>query len=86
MGKLVLATFIQLVISIQALAGDGNIYTLYRGSAAANSSASRIHIATFDANESEEYNRENCFIAAELFMKQPGVLVRYWCEKGRYKQ
>jgi hypothetical protein len=46
----------------------------------------RMHIATFDAEEGEEYNRENCQIAQDLFQKQPGVKVRYWCEMGRYRK
>jgi len=29
---------------------------------------------------------ENCQIAAELFKKQQGVTVKYWCEKGIYKK
>lgn len=45
----------------------------------------RIHVATFDAAETEAYNSENCRIAAELFQQQPNVKVRYWCEKGRYR-
>lgn len=45
-------------------------YTLYRSSV---TGPMRIHIATFDSNDGIEYNR------------QPGVKVRYWCEKGRYR-
>jgi hypothetical protein len=44
----------------------------------------RIHVATFDAKESESYNRENCQEAARLFAAQPSVTARYFCEKGRY--
>lgn len=62
---------------------DSVIYTLYRSSAAAEM---RIHLATFDAAETEAYNRENCQIAAGLFQAQSGVVVRYWCEKGRYRK
>lgn len=44
-------------------------------------------MATFDANDAgPDYNRENCAIAARLFMAQPGVTVRYWCEAGRYRE
>lgn len=57
-------------------------YTLYRSSAIAEM---RIHVASFDAADGEGYNNENCRIAAELFAEQPGVTVRYWCEKGRFK-
>jgi hypothetical protein len=45
----------------------------------------RIHVATFDAGDGEDYNRENCEIARSLFRVQPGVLVKYWCEIGRYR-
>ena len=58
-------------------------YTLYRGSAA--DTRLRVHVATFDAADGDEYNRDNCRIAADLFAKQPGVVVRYWCEKGRFR-
>jgi len=46
----------------------------------------RLHIATFDAAEKEEYNRENCDVAQKLFGAQPGVKTRFWCEKGRYRR
>jgi hypothetical protein len=64
-----------------------HVYTLYRssaGSSAANARL-RVHVATFDAADGDEYNRENCWIAADLFARQPGVTVRYWCEKGRFR-
>ena len=57
-------------------------YTLYRSSV---TGPMRIHVATFDSDNPEEYNRENCQVALELFQQQPGVKVRYWCEKGRYR-
>jgi len=44
----------------------------------------RLHVATFDAAGGGDYNRQNCGIAQELFQQQPGVKVRYWCEKGRF--
>ncbi len=53
--------FLGLSISLVAC-GNGEPYTLYRGSPAIENA--RIHIATFDANESEPYNMENCQIAA----------------------
>ena len=62
------------------------VYTLYRSSSATGMRDARMHIATFDAAESVEYNRGNCLIAAQLFQKQPGVIVRYWCEAGRYRK
>lgn len=46
----------------------------------------RIHVGTFDAADGEKYNAENCNFAATLFASQPGVTVRFWCEKGSYKK
>lgn len=46
----------------------------------------RLHVATFDATDGKDYNRENCQAAANLFVRQPGVTVRYWCENGRYRR
>lgn len=78
------------VASVVALGGcsiqstDGT-YKLYRSSIVSNDA---YHIATFDADENEYYNRENCDIARGLFQDQPGVKVRYWCTqlegKSRY--
>jgi len=63
---------------------DHGIYTLYRASPA--DASMRIHVATFDASDaSSAYNQENCRIAADLFVKQPGITVRYWCEQGPYR-
>lgn len=65
--------------------GPDDVYTLYRASPLSHSM--RIHMATFDADDAgADYNRENCAIAARLFMAQPGVTVRYWCEAGRYRE
>ena len=61
--------------------GDAT-YTLYRGSV---TEPMRIHVATFDSADGEDYNRKNCDIARSLFQAQPGVAV-YWCEKGRYRK
>lgn len=58
-------------------------YTLYRSSPA--DAGMRIHIATFDAKDGDAYNRENCNFASKLYQGQPGVTVRFWCEKGRYQ-
>lgn len=60
----------------------GPSYTLYR----TGLDGSRVHVATFDANESGSYNEENCLLAASMFQDQPGLVVRYWCEKGRFKK
>lgn len=69
-----------------ALAGCGPTepFTLYRSSS--GDATMRIHLATFDANEAEAYNRENCDVAAGLFQGQEGVKTKFWCEKGRFKK
>lgn len=58
-------------------------YTLYRDSP--SDSNMRIHVATFDADQSDSYNRENCEAARMLFQNQTGVTAKYWCEKGKYR-
>lgn len=60
------------------------VYTLYRE--ALTPQRERLHVATFDAIDGEQYNRENCFIARDLFAGQPGVRSRYWCERGRFSR
>jgi len=62
----------------------GIIYTLYRNSP--DSADARIHVASFDAAEDKDYNRVNCQMARDLFARQPGVTIRYWCERGRFQQ
>lgn len=64
--------------------GDSDTFTLYRSSAMDGSM--RLHVATFDSVDGEKYNAGNCEIARGLFQAQPGVTVRYWCEKGRYRK
>ena len=63
---------------------DSNTYTLYRSSA--TGVFMRVHVATFDAKEQEDYNKANCEVAQELFQNQPGVTVKFWCEKGGYRK
>lgn len=60
------------------------VFTLYRNSVTDESM--RIHVATFDASENEEYNRGNCEQALALFQAQPGLKVKFWCEKRRHKK
>ncbi len=77
-----------LAAAVVGLAGclpnDKDTFTLYRGSPLGGNM--RIHMATFDSKDGPDYNSENCAITAELFQRQPGVSVRYWCEKGRYSK
>lgn len=55
---------------------ERTVYRLYRSSVAIRDA--RIHVATFDVETGERYNRENCEIARDLFVGQFGVNVRYW--------
>ncbi|MEP6622692.1 MAG: hypothetical protein ABJE47_25445 [bacterium] len=70
--------------AVIACGGSGDTFTLYRNGVANDSL--RIHVATFDAKESADYNHENCEQARELFQVQPATRSRYWCEKGRFKE
>lgn len=63
---------------------DEMTYVLYRNSVTDDSM--RLHVASFDAHDGEAYNRGNCEQAQELFQLQPGVKVKFWCEKGRFKK
>jgi hypothetical protein len=76
---------IPLVVLLLTACGE-NTYTLYRNSATSGGESWRMHVATFDAKDGEAYNMGNCQIAEELFQKQPGVTVKYWCEKGKFKK
>jgi hypothetical protein len=72
---------VETLIAIAFLTGcdDSNVHTLYRSSPTVgeiHGEKARIHVATFDAAQSEEYNRLNCETARELFVAQ-GVTVRY---------
>ena len=51
--------------------GDSATYTLYRNSVI--EANLRIHVATFDAAESEGYNRENCEQARIYFRSSLGL-------------
>ena len=63
---------------------EERIFTLYRNSV--TDETMRIHVATFDAAEKENYNRGNCEQAQVLFQNQSGVKTKFWCEKGRFKK
>lgn len=72
-----------ILVSLSACKAD-EVYTLYRSSP--TDPNMRIHVATFNASEGNDYNSENCYVAKNLFANQPRVTVRYWCEKGSYKK
>ncbi|QJS27159.1 hypothetical protein [Rhizobium ruizarguesonis] len=83
MASLRLALCAPLVI-VASCNDDGSQYTLYRSSVL--DAKMRLHVASFDTANGDDYNSENCQIAAGLFANQPGVQVRYWCEKGRFRK
>ena len=70
-----------MVRQANAIEPDPGVYTLYRSSAVEG--IEKVHVATFDSGDGRDYNRENCWLAADLFKGQPGVIVHYWCEEGR---
>jgi hypothetical protein len=74
------------MVVLMALAGcgDSGVYTLYRSSV--SDTNARYHVASFDSADGDKYNNENCQIGKDVYQRQPGVIVRFWCEKGRYKQ
>ena len=72
------------VIFGTASAANDSISTLYRNSVLDENA--RYHIATFNTNQGDAYNWENCQLAAKLFQSQQGVTTRFWCEKGVFNQ
>ena len=82
MGKQIEALRMQLADSKSGLS-EAATYTLYRGSV---TGPMRLHVATFDSADGDDYNSGNCDIARSLFQAQPGVTVKFWCEKGRYRK
>ena len=63
---------------------DDSTFTLYRSSV--TDPLMRAHVASFDTDNKAAYNQENCDLARDLFQKQDGVKVKFWCEKGRYRK
>lgn len=90
MTELLLAALLLLAAGSPVLASEtmrtapDATYTLYRSSATVAGAGMRVHVATFDAKSGATYNRDNCEISKNLFQKQPGVTVTYWCERGYY--
>lgn len=77
---------VAMLVTAAGPSAASEVFTLYRSSVIPGGDAARVHVATFDAGEmGDDYNLENCLIAAGLFAGQPGVSVRYWCEAGRYR-
>lgn len=70
-------------VMMSACNGSGPTYTLYRNGVGQDTL--RVHVATFDAKELDEYNRETCEQTRELFQIAPNARSQFWCEKGRFK-
>ena len=79
-----LAVLIAISVFIAGCREDG-VYTLYRSSPTEVGEHMRIHVASFDSADGNDYNSENCEVARGLFQNQSSVTVKYWCEKGRFK-
>jgi hypothetical protein len=86
---------IAIALVVQGCAGpvEDSVYTLVRGSSVDNRPGRdesrpplRLHVATFDAADGAAYNSGNCETARMLFQQQPGVTVRFWCERGRFEE
>ena len=74
---------------------NANTYTMYRNSTFDRTM--RIHWATFDADDNETYNMNNCLMAARLLNanvtasaalegKPRHVGVGFWCEPGSFRE
>ena len=81
--RLTRALFIGFFAASPAAASE-DAFTLYRNSAL--DPKMRVHVASFDTHNGEGYNKENCWLAADLFGRQVGVSVRFWCEKGSFRE
>jgi len=81
---------VAILVALPAMAGADfgfgtsadKVYTLYRNNV--DDPKARTHVATFDADTDAKTNRENCEFVTQLYQAQPGVNVKYWCEKGYY--
>ena len=69
-------------------ASGEHIYTLYRGGAILKSV--RINVATFETiGENITFNMENCELVASILNETQKNIpnpVKFWCEKGEYKE
>jgi hypothetical protein len=89
MGKIwLIATALALLAACDDSKPKGVVIRLYRNSPTVVETISgvdaRIHVATFDAAEDKDYNKNDCEIARDLFASKAGVTVRYWCERGKF--
>lgn len=85
MRRLLAALVVGIALCSPAAAqSDADVLTLYRNSVV--DGTMRIHVATFDSSDGRDYNAENCDLAANLFQRQEGISVRFWCEPGHFRR
>lgn len=90
MGRLELSALLlaaSMAVQAQELDRDAG-YTLYRNSGAFGL---RIHFASFDAAERDDFNRLNCDMAARLLNANVRELsgdigAGFWCERGPFRE
>lgn len=96
--KLSLSALFMVVAGCTPWSDSAATYILYRNSSVAVSlnQQARIHVATYDTNESDpNFNGDNCKMSARLhnanILEQnpltensPTQRVGFWCEKGVY--
>jgi hypothetical protein len=71
-----------LLTGLASGANDASTFTLYRNSVL--DAKMRLHVASFDTANGAAYNKENCAVAQQLFLSQPGIKTQFWCEPGRF--
>ena len=90
-----IALFVPAILVASCSQSGGTSSTLYRNSPLDPSE--RVHWASFNANESGDYNLGNCTMDAKLLNanvaasakaegKEPNDGVGFWCEPGEYKE
>jgi hypothetical protein len=72
------------IILAVACAREPGAYTLLRTETVGDTA--RIVVATFDADETEQFNKGNCEHARELFQIEPANRARFWCERGKVRK
>lgn len=75
---------IMLIYFVGCTKNESITYALYRNSILDQNL--RLHVATFDSADGNDYNKENCELASTLFLNQPSVKTKFWCEKGSFKK
>lgn len=84
MGGAIIGAVVGAAITYWLMLPPSGTYTLYRTSTLG---PARIHVATFDAKESDpNYNQGNCKMVVRYLLEVPGVPPGYyWCELGAYR-